>query len=355
MKFSVGNDMSSSDFGNESKIYRFSHVIPYDGVGGVEMAAKSMGSVRQGRIDFSLNFIFNNIRGRKDIWQTFNVLKIISSGFKISKSNFEFVVVSLWRSSIVGLIAKLLNRRIKLITFLHNTRDAHFLDYFLTKLSLRFSDFVWVDSVGTMMQRVPLKYRSRCRVISFVTRLLKPSALIAVRPNFIYWGRLTAQKNVARAIRIFAGIQKIHPEARFSIVGPDGGTLSDLKALCALLGLEDSVIFLGRASQDEIVQHAASASFYLQTSEYEGMAMSVVESMQLGLVPVVTPVGEIGNYCTEGKNALMVETDQQAVDDVLCLLDDDARYKILRANAIATWADCLLYRDSVLAACEALV
>ena len=44
------------------------------------------------------------------------------------------------------------------------------------------------------------------------------------------------------------------------------------------------------------IKKLANASFYLQTSKFEGFAMSVVESMMMGLVPVVTPVGEIGRY-----------------------------------------------------------
>lgn len=345
----------NNNLDNESEIYRVLHVIPYDGIGGVEIAAKSMGSVRQGRIDFSLNFIFQNIECRKDVWRTFNVLKIISAARIISNFNADVIVVSLWRSSIVGLIAKLLNKEVKLITFLHSTQNEHFLDYFFTKMSMRFSDAVWVDSVGTMLTRVPLKYQARCRVISFVTCRLKPSAMAQVHPAFIFWGRLTENKGITRAINIFAGIYRLNQKAIFWIIGPDGGALAELKALRLSLGLEDAVFFMGQATHDEIVQYASSASFYLQTSEYEGMAMSVVESMQLGLVPVVTPVGEIGSYCIDGKNAVMVKADQQAVDDVMTILEDEARYKILRNNAIATWADCLLYRDSVLAACEALV
>ena len=47
------------------------------------------------------------------------------------------------------------------------------------------------------------------------------------------------------------------------------------------------------------------------------MAFSVVEAMQLGLVPVVTAVGEIRAYCHNGQNAVRIETDEQAVEDVL--------------------------------------
>jgi len=349
-------DKNIIENGNSKKgTYSFVHIIPFDGVGGVEVAARSMGCIRQGSIDYRLRFIFSSIEERKDVFRTYNPFAIIVAGLDVARSKADFIVASLWRSSIVGLIAILFNRKIRLVTFLHNTCDAHLLDYIFTRLSVKFSHAIWVDSKQTLIQRVPGRYRSRCRLISFVTRRFDELPAVAVRPTFIFWGRLARQKNLTRAIHIFAAIHKHHPEACFWIIGPDGGVLHDLRAQCVALKLEEAVKFMGHMSQDEIPGHAVRASFYLQTSEYEGMAMSVVESMQLGLVPVVTPVGEIGSYCSHGENAIVVEADQQAVEDILNILDDDSLYGELRARAISTWTDTMLYRDSVLAACNAII
>jgi glycosyltransferase involved in cell wall biosynthesis len=93
----------------------------------------------------------------------------------------------------------------------------------------------------------------------------------------------------------------------------------------------------------------------LQTSLYEGMSMSVIESMQMGLVPLVTPVGEIGAYCKQGMNAVIVESDQKAAEDILDLLNANDRYQLLRVNAIATWKDKPLYHESILVACKAAI
>ena len=340
---------------NESALLRVLHVIPYDGVGGVEIAAKSMGSVRQGRVVFSLSFIFQNIKNRNDVWRTFNLFMIISAARIISRSKVDVVVVSLWRSAIVGIFVKLFSRKTKLVTFLHCAQSKHFFDYCFNRLAMLFSDAIWVDSSQTMTQRVPPSYRSRCRVISFVTRRIEATQEMPIRPTFIFWGRLTAQKDLEKAIRIFLGIYQKRPDARFLLIGPDGGALHKLQSLVTTLKIRDAVTFLGQLTHAEIGQHAAFASFYLQTSVYEGMAMSVVESMQLGLVPVVTPVGEIAAYCVHGKNALIVESEKQIIEDILNLFEDSNCYGNLRANAIATWENSMLYRDSILAACEALV
>ena len=139
--------------------------------------------------------------------------------------------------------------------------------------------------------------------------------------------------------------------ARFIIVGPDGGDLERINAQVKRLGLMNAVCLTGGMNFDSIRRHAGSASFYLQTSLSEGMAMSVVEAMQLGLVPVVTPVGEIGNYCRDGENALVIQTDEAIVEKILAVLGDDAHYQILSARAVATWSGHPLYAESVLEAC----
>ena len=77
--------------------------------------------------------------------------------------------------------------------------------------------------------------------------------------------------------------------------------------------------------------------------------------MQLGLVPIVTPVGEVGAYCHHGKNSVIIDTDEQAVEDVLRVLSSNESYQALRSMAIASWKQQPLYRDSVLNACRSIV
>ena len=120
------------------------------------------------------------------------------------------------------------------------------------------------------------------------------------------------------------------------------------------MGLMDNVFFLGPATSSELEVNAYKATFYLQTSLCEGMGMSVVEAMQMGLIPVVTPVGEIPAYCTHDFNALIVKSDQRVVENVREILSCDKKYQNIRQNAIATWKDAPLYVDSVLQACEEL-
>lgn len=336
---------------------RVVHLIPHGGIGGVETAAGTMGRVRRGEIEFEVEFIFaglgtNNESGK---WKTFNPMFVLAAARRNSRRDVDLLIVSLWRSAIAGLLAKVLRPGLRLVVFLHSPDDAHIVDRMATRLSVRIADEIWADSGATLRQRVPGLPAEKCRIISFVTRRFEPLPRKGVEPSFVFWGRLDAAKALDRAIRLFSVIRMTYPTARFWIIGPDGGALHSLQGLCELLGLKDAVLFMGSGTHDDIRHFARGASFYLQTSRFEGMAMAVVEAMQMGLVPVVTPVGEIGAYCRSRHNAVLVDTDQQAVNDVLELLDSNDRYEALRNNSIATWRDHPLYRDSVLDACRSLL
>lgn len=298
------------------------HLVPYDGTGGVEVAARSMANVSDPDFDFSIKYIYPPVPQYAKRSVTFLPFPILRAWWQLYVAKPDVLVLSLWRSCIVGLLLKLSYRRVRLVLFLHSTQDIHQLDKWFTRLGAVFADEWWGDSKATLDQRINGFSIKPSRVISFVTWRLNPSVSKALTPTFIFWGRITEAKALERAVSIFAAVRKAVPDARYIIIGPDGGQLQQIKAEVAKLGLEDSVTFCGEMRIDQIECEAEKASFYLQTSLREGMAMSVVEGMQMGLVPVVTPVGEIAHYARHGENAVVVTDDASAVADVDGLLNE---------------------------------
>lgn len=331
------------------------HIVPYDGIGGVETAARSMSKIKHDSIDFEVNFIFEKVPLPRQRWASFNPLSFLRAIRKIVIDPPDVLIVSLWRSAIVCVIAKLLRPNLKLVVFIHSAKDVHWLDFIFTRFAIVLAHEVWADSQASQSGRLTCAEQEKSRIISFVTGHFEMLPVRAVSPDFIFWGRITPEKDLDRALRIFAEVFSRQPSARFWIIGPDGGALAAMQQLCNVLGVTKAVAFLGVAMQDEIAAHARTASFYLQTSQFEGMAMSVVESMQMGLVPVVTPVGEIASYCRQGENAVLVESDQQAIETILSLLNCDTVYQEMRSKAVLTWKGKPRYAESVLLACEALL
>ena len=330
---------------------KFIHLIPYDGIGGVERAAASMRLVSTEDIDFQVETIFPP-KAAESRWIIWNPWYFLCAVVRLWKSRPNILVVSLWRAYFVGILVKLLRPKLRLVVFLHLPHSVHKLDRFFTRVGVFLAFRVWADSKETLKRRVPDLKVEKGYVISFVTDRIAALPSASVRPTFVFWGRLHAQKGLIRAIKIFAAIKTRCPIAQFWIIGPDGGVLDRIESELAVLGLGDAVHLLGPKNFTEIQLLAVNASFYLQTSELEGMAMSVVEAMQLGLVPVVTPVGEIAQYARHGENALVVSDESSTVEDIFKLLENDSLYQSVRGLAVATWADQPLYINSVLTACD---
>lgn len=334
---------------------RVVHLIPYDGIGGVETAARSMGRLTGDGIEFCVDYVFpgKSAGGKKS--STWNPLTILAAARRCSRADIDLLIVSLWRAALVGVLAKLLRPRLRIVLLAHVDRDVHWADFAVTRLALGLAEEVWADSTVSLERRIGTLWAKRARVISFVTQRLAPVSGGDVRPAFIFWGRLTKQKGLEKAMRLFAAIRQRNPAAQFHVIGPDGGQRSSLEDLVGSLGLEDAVHFVGALPLSEIQRRAALASFYLQTSVFEGMAVSVVEAMQLGLVPVVTPVGEIARYCKDEDNAVIVTSVQETATRLQELLGSNERYQSLRRRAIATWLDKPTYRESMLQSCESLL
>lgn len=324
------------------------HLVPQTGIGGVEAAAASMAEIHTDRLDFLVRSIFGSSLPGFPV----RLIDYIRAASGLLRSPPDLLIVSLWRAALVGILIKLLRRRVRLVLFLHSADDAHVLDRWANHLALWMCDWVWADSQTTLETRLQGRARARGSVISYRIANLPRVASANPRPNFIYWGRLHPIKQLDSAIRIFAGVRQACGTGQFVVIGPDSGAEAALREQVAAAGLNGCVQFRGPCDLTAITQEAAQASFFILTSKLEGMAAAVVEAMQLGLVPVVTPVGDIARYARDGENAVIVASEAQAIADVLVLLNSPERYQRLSDGASAEWSGMPTYRDSVLQACD---
>lgn len=338
------------------------HVIPYDAIGGVESAAASCPAGKYP------GFIFSRLYLVKKRDQTREAYVI--HGPSVAESDPRaythalkcllqikprLVIASLWRSCLVLLAYKALRPRTPVVTFLHSAVDAHWLDKIANRMAMAWSSEIWADSHATLESRVPSKLRGRAHVISFMIERQPEPRCSNPQPNFIFWGRLAPEKNLIAALHFFARIHSRFPKAIYRIVGPDMGERELLLREAVRLGLDGAVVFPGPMNHAQLFELARSSSFYLQTSIREGMAMSVLEAMQLGLVPVVTPVGEIPRYCREGENGILIGDERETADRVCELLVDPSRFQSLAHAAWSTWQAQSLYREDMLEGCRRIL
>lgn len=341
---------------------RIVHLIPFNGIGGVEVAARSLSTGCHGEIYFERHYLVqaNETSVKPGEYHGPCISQNHPRAYwnallRLYRDPPDLLVASLWRCALILIVLKLLRPRTKVVIFLHSAHDVHLYDKIFNRLAMHLSNAIWADSCKTLKRRVPSSLEGKTQIVSFLLSRRPVPNLRNPAPNFIFWGRLNRQKGLERAIKLFKGVLQFRDDARFTIIGPDGGIEEDLRVMISDLGLNDYVFFKGPMQHEDIARHSLDASFYLQTSLFEGMAMSVVEAMQGGLVPVVTPVGEIPRYCEDGKNAILVNNDSSAVDAILTLLSDTERYKLMSYRAAKYWQLQVLYRDDFISAAKKLV
>ena len=133
--------------------------------------------------------------------------------------------------------------------------------------------------------------------------------------------RLYPEKAQDALLRIFARIRERHPNTRLWIAGV-GPLEAELKALCARLGLDRSVEFIGFIT--DLPRLLALADIQVHPAHIEGVALAICEGMAAGLPIVASAVGGLSEVLSYGENGLLVPPgDEAAFVDAVCSVIDD--------------------------------
>ena len=113
-----------------------------------------------------------------------------------------------------------------------------------------------------------------------------------------------------RLLRAVALTRSHHPDVQLWIVG-DGPLELSLRKLTYELGLNDSVTFFGE--QADVSPFMLAADLFVSSSVTEGLPVSLLEAMSVGLPAVVTDVGGMGEIARlSGAVTLVPSSDPQA-------------------------------------------
>jgi glycosyltransferase involved in cell wall biosynthesis len=164
------------------------------------------------------------------------------------------------------------------------------------------------------------------RVVAFGNPIELPAPAVK-QPGFkvVFLGRFGARKGSADVLRAVAGLP-------VELVMAGDGEVAETRALAAKLGVQAEVRdWLTPAERDELL---ASAHVFVLPSRDEGLPVALLESMGHGLVPVVSPVGSIGEVVKDGENGLLVQPgDVTGLTEALksLLADDGLRERLAKA------------------------
>lgn len=103
----------------------------------------------------------------------------------------------------------------------------------------------------------------------------------------LYVGNAFPHKNLKRLIKAFEVLSSSHPALKLVLVGKIDDFYKSFQLLCQELGIEKSVIFTGRVSDEELKRLYQNALIYVFPSLCEGFGLPGLEAMSNGL-PVVS-------------------------------------------------------------------
>jgi len=226
----------------------------------------------------------------------------------------DIMISSLWRSVVPAIWYKRINPGVRYIAILHINKFFHVADKFFTKRALRQADIVFADSEAT--KRFAGMHSPRGNEIQILSFLTAKRPKEMTNPpfsekKFCFVGRLHKMKNVPLAIKAIGWLREQGIDARLDIYGRDDGDCAAVKQTIQTLGLESVVRWRGEFVPENRAAVFSKYNFYIQLSSHEGMAMSVVEAMQHGLVCFVTPVGEIPAYITDMEDGVLVDVSER--------------------------------------------
>lgn len=153
----------------------------------------------------------------------------------------------------------------------------------------------------------------------------------------LFLGQVRKQKGIYDLLEAGAKVAAVFPEFRL-LVGGDG-ELIQAQARAAEVGIDNKVELLGWIQGAEKQRYLAEAMIYVLPSYNEGMPMSILEAMAVGLPVLSTSIGGIPEEITDGEEGFLVEPgdvdaltarlSQLLYDPVLARrMGEAARYKV---------------------------
>jgi glycogen(starch) synthase len=145
------------------------------------------------------------------------------------------------------------------------------------------------------------------------------------KPYILAIGRHVPQKGFDQLIRALALLRQQGRLSHDLLLAGDGSQHEELKRLAGELGLESSVVFLGRVDRPRTVALFRGCSFFVLPSRHEPLGIVNLEAMAAGKAIVATRVGGVPELIHDNENGLLVENNNvPALAGAVGQLMDDA-------------------------------
>jgi glycosyltransferase involved in cell wall biosynthesis len=230
----------------------------------------------------------------------------------------DILILSLELSNFLGRFYKLINPRVKIITFEHNTAYRSRLTSWLMWLTSPVVSAVFYDNEATFLamrenfifkNRLPFFY---VPLLGLPPPRLKASYTTQGPLKIISAGRLEPQKNHILLLKALLLLKDL--PITLTIAG-EGRLEKELKDFCTQHHL-NNVHFLGFVTNWQ----ALDVDVFISSSLYEGLAITVLEAMNSALPVIATNTGGVKFYGVHLRNMLKISLDVKELAQSIRLL-----------------------------------
>jgi glycosyltransferase involved in cell wall biosynthesis len=158
---------------------------------------------------------------------------------------------------------------------------------------------------------------------------------------FIAMGRLSKQKNYPLMFSAFHTVYQTYSDVQLIVLG-DGDLRGELIDRCQRLEIGDAVSFLGNVGHVE--EYLLQSHIFLMSSDYEGLPVSVLEAMAVGLPIVSTKAGGVVDVVENEGNGFLVDIgDEDALASAMIRLVENKKLR----DAFSARSELLSKRYSI--------
>lgn len=154
--------------------------------------------------------------------------------------------------------------------------------------------------------------------------------------------RLVERKNVHGVLAALASLPSGVLSKLEYVVAGDGPMKADLEKAVTALGLERTVTFVGRISDDELVEHLQRSDIFVHPQislnsgrDFEGFGLVIADAMSFGSAVIAGSDGGPSDFVISGETGLLadgtvIESIAEAITDLVA--DDELRRRISAAG-----------------------
>ncbi len=139
--------------------------------------------------------------------------------------------------------------------------------------------------------------------------------------NAISVGRLSPEKDYGTLLRATKIVLESYPEFQLTLIG-DGQERQKLELIANKLGFKANVRFLGERS--DVHDQLATAGFFVSSSTTEGISLTLLEAMAVGLPIVTTAVGGSPEIVVPGETGKLVppQDPEKLAQEMIAMIEE---------------------------------